>query len=202
MNHRDGDDRDSFARRLLRLPLVVAVALYFFLDDVVLAAVRPVVAWLAGLRLFERLSAFIHGLGPYPSLLLFAVPFLALQPPKLIALWLIATGRFQVGFALLIASYLVSVVLVERLFHVTRDKLLTIAWFARLYHLVVRLRDWSFAIVRATAAWQAAAALAARIREWAGELKRMVKPIWVEWRYAVTVRIRRTMRRLRERGFR
>lgn len=152
-------------RRILRAPLAVLVGLYFLLDDVVLAAIRPLVGWLAGLRIFARLDAFIRRLRPYPTLFLFAVPFAILEPPKLIAVWLMATGRFRVGLALLVVSHLASIVLVERLFHVTRDKLLMIPWFARGYGLVIRLRDWALGILARTAAWRTAQA-------WLGALKR------------------------------
>lgn len=87
----------GWLRLLLKPPLVVLVALYFVVDDIVLAAVRPATARLAALRLFERMSAFIHTLAPYPTLLLFAVPFAILEPPKLIAVYLMGTGRFAPG---------------------------------------------------------------------------------------------------------
>ena len=151
-------------RALLRLPLLAAATIYFLIDDVVLAAVRPVVAWFAELRLFTRLGEAIHRLPPYPTLVLFLVPFVVLEPFKLWALWLLGTGRFGPGAVMLATSHLVSIVLVERLFHATRDKLLTIGWFARLHGWVSALYDWSLGRLRATAAWRYAAAATAAIR--------------------------------------
>ncbi|MEJ1158633.1 hypothetical protein [Prosthecomicrobium sp. N25] len=176
-------DRPSrgLARRILRAPVAVLVALYFILDDVVLAAIRPVVRRLEALRLFARVAAFIHGLPPYPTLLLFAVPFAVLEPPKLISLYLMATGRFRTGLILLIVSHLLSIVLVERLFHVTRDKLLMIPWFARAHGLVVRLRDWALGILEETSAWQAARRLLGRLREAAARLRDRIRPVAARW---------------------
>lgn len=177
MAQREDEPRDGWLQRALRMPVVVLVALYFLVDDVVLAAIRPLVARLAALRVFERIAAFVHGLSPYPTLLLFAVPFAVLEPPKLAALWFMATGHWRGGLALLVVSHLLSIVLVERLFHVTRDKLLLIPWFARLHRLVVALRDWAFGIVERTAAWRAAVAFAALARAGLARLRAAVGPV-------------------------
>lgn len=153
-------------RRLLRWPALVLVAIYFLIDDVVLAAVRPLVAAVAELRPFVRLAALLDRLPPYPTLILFLVPFAVLEPVKIGGLWLMATGHFQIGVITLAAAHLLSIVVVERLFHATRDKLLTIPWFAWSYGKVMALYDWSVGRLKATEAWRRAAATlhAARLR--------------------------------------
>lgn len=158
----------SWGARLLRLPVLALVTLYFLFDDVVLAAFRPIVAWAAGLRIVLRFAVFLRRLPPYPTLALFLVPFIVLEPLKLLGLWIMATGGFKPGLALLLTAHVASIVFVERLFHATRDKLLTIGWFAWGYVRVMRLYDWSMGRLRATEAWRWAAAtisgLRARVR--------------------------------------
>ena len=63
--------RHPLARAALRIPALILVTIYFLIDDVVLAAIRPIVARLAELRLFARLAEAIHRLPPYPTLVLF-----------------------------------------------------------------------------------------------------------------------------------
>lgn len=162
--NRSAGPRHPLLRALWRVPLLVAATIYFLIDDVVLAAVRPIIARLAELRLFARMGEAIHRLPPYPTLVLFLVPFVVLEPFKLWALWLIGTGRLASGAAMLAVSHLVSIVLVERLFHATRDKLLSIGWFATVYGRVSALYDWSLGRLRATSAWRIAAATLARLR--------------------------------------
>jgi len=152
-------------RRLLRLPALVLVAIYFLIDDVVLAAVRPLVAAVAELRLFARMAAFLERLPPYPTLILFVVPFALLEPVKLAGLWLMATGHFRSGLVTLTLAHLVSIVVVERLFHASRAKLLTIPWFAWGYQKVMVLYDWSVGRLKATAAWRRATATLRGLRE-------------------------------------
>lgn len=169
-------DRRGRLARLLRLPALVLVAIYFLIDDVVLAAFRPVVAWAAELRIVLRFAVFLRRLPPYPTLVLFLVPFAVLEPVKILGLWMMATGHFRSGLLTLAAAHVLSIVLVERLFHATRAKLLTIGWFAWIWERVSRLYDWSLGRLRATAAWRRAAATLrgakARIRRLVESLRR------------------------------
>lgn len=151
-------------RALIRVPVLVVVTIYFMIDDVVLAAIRPVFAWAAGLRIFQRLQAWIDGLSPYPTLVLFLVPFLALEPPKIIALILLAKGHLALGGTMLAVSHITSIILVERLFHATKPKLLSIPWFAFAYGKVKALYDWSLGRLKATRAWELAAAALRRVK--------------------------------------
>ena len=192
---RSAAPRHPVIRALLRLPVLVAATLYFLVDDVVLAAVRPIVARLAELRLFARLAAAIHRLPPYPTLVLFLVPFAVLEPFKLWALWLLGTGRFAPGATMLAISHLVSIVLVERLFQVTRDKLLTIGWFAWIHARVTALYDWSLGRLRATAVWRTTTAALHHLRE---ATRRLAAPIRTAVR-AATRRLARFALALRRR---
>ena len=197
------DDRHPLIRALLRVPTLIFVSIYFLIDDVVLAAVRPIVAWAAELRLFQRLGAWLHGLGPYPTLILFLVPFILLEPPKLWGLWLLATGHLALGGTVLAISHLTSIVLVERLFHATCDKLLTIGWFARAYGWVNGLYEWSIGRLKAMEAWQRAAAILRTAREKAREIGRRIRAsaAWAAMREGVAaVRLRLVHWRIRLRG--
>lgn len=170
-----------FAIALVRLPLLVLVTIYFLIDDVVLAAIRPIVAWAAELRLFTRMKLWLDGLSAPATLVLFLVPFVVLEPFKIGALVLLAKGQMVIGGTMLATSHLLSIVLVERLFHATRDKLLTIRWFAWTYGRVMAVYDWSVGRLRATRAWIVVAAAMRRLRltvrvTWS-RVKRMLAPL-------------------------
>ncbi|MCE1235835.1 MAG: hypothetical protein LWW93_05705 [Hyphomicrobiales bacterium] len=165
-------------RALLRLPALVLVAIYFLIDDVVLAAFRPVVAWAAELRIVLRFAVFLRRLPPYPTLALFLVPFAILEPIKILGLWMMATGSFRVGLLVLATAHVLSIVLVERLFQATRAKLLTIGWFAWIWARVTRLYDWSVGRLKATAAWRSAAAIARRVRTRIRAARDALRLVW------------------------
>lgn len=147
-------------RVVLRPLLTVAALVYFLIDAVALEALRPLAAWIGRQRFAERLAARIRRLGPYPTLALFVIPLVVLEPLKPIALYLMGTGHAVQGALLLGGVELVKVTLVERLFHIGKDKLLTIPAFAWCYVRVVRWLAW----LTALPPWQAAKRVMGRVR--------------------------------------
>nr|WP_249168372.1 hypothetical protein [Bradyrhizobium elkanii] len=86
----------------------------------------------------------IEGLGPYPSLLLSALPIATVEPLKLAAVALAGKGHWITGTAMIAACYAFSLLIVERLFVIVKPKLLSISWFARLWEgfVFARARLW------------------------------------------------------------
>lgn len=82
----------------------------------------------------------IERLGPYPSLLLLAVPAAVVEPLKLAAVAIAGEGHWIGGTAMIVAAYSASLLLVERLFKIVKPKLLKLRWFARLWCRLIILR--------------------------------------------------------------
>lgn len=121
---------------------------------------------------FRWIEATVRGLPPYAALALFAVPALLLLPVKLLALWLIGQGRTLLGLLIILTAKIVGTAIVARLFTLTQPALMRLAWFARWHARWTAWKDRLLAQVRASAAWRAASALKARLREqWAGWLR-------------------------------
>ena len=89
-----------------------------------------------------RLRRRIENLGPYQSLFLLAVPTATVEPLKLVAVAIAGEGHWIAGAAMIAACYLLSLVLVERLFVMVKPKLLTIPWFAKLWATFLAVRAW------------------------------------------------------------
>jgi hypothetical protein len=92
------------------------------------------------------LRRLIEGLGPYPSLLLWALPIATVEPLKLAAVALAGKGHWITGTAMIAACYAFSLLIVERLFVIVKPKLLEISWFAK---------PWEAFVVVRTVAWRA-----------------------------------------------
>jgi len=146
----------SLARRVLTLPLVVLATILVLVDDLFRSIVKPAAAWLAGLKPFRRLEALIGGLPPYPTLALFLIPMAVIWPIKLYALYLIGLGHVGEGMAAFVVAKVVGVGLAERLFAISRDKLLSIGWFAAGYRKVLAVRDFVHAWLERRLFWQRA----------------------------------------------
>lgn len=93
------------------------------------------------------LARGIERLPPMAVLPIFLLPVIVLLPFKLAALWLLAHGAFVLGGAAFLLAKLASVGLAAFIFDLTRDKLLSMPWFLRLYRRVLSWRDWAHAIV-------------------------------------------------------
>jgi hypothetical protein len=136
--------------RIFKPFVFLMAAIYFLVDAAVWTAARPIAEWLANHWAFERLRTWIMSLRPYPTLALFVVPVLVLEPAKPVAAYLTATGHIASGLAVLGAAELLKLVVLERLFTISRDKLMSIPAFAWSYGKVCQARNF----VESLDAWQ------------------------------------------------
>src|SRR5258708_13132473 len=79
--------------RIWKIPLFVLDVAYFVVDGVFSYVTRPISAWIGKMRVFERARRWIVSLRPYPSLALFAVPVIILEPVKPVAGYLPPTAH-------------------------------------------------------------------------------------------------------------
>jgi hypothetical protein len=77
-------------------------------------------------RSFRRSVRHLH---PYYCLVLLAVPAAIVEPLKMTGLVETGRGHWLVGSAILAAAYLLSFLLLNRLFRIVRPRLLTLPWF-------------------------------------------------------------------------
>lgn len=139
-------------KRVAKTAVFVLATLYFMVDAIFLSIATPLARRLARKRIFIRLRKWIGSLRPYPSLALFAVPVLILEPVKPVAAYLVGTGNFTAGMAILAIGEILKLIIVERLFKLCRYKLLKIPLFGWLYGFwrqgvswVVSMRAWQTA---------------------------------------------------------
>jgi hypothetical protein len=138
-------------RRALKPVVIPLAVLYFLIDALFLALIKPLATLLSRLRIFDRVGSWVRSLGPYSTLALFVIPFVALEPIKPVGLYLLASGRVIYGTLVIGVGEVLKITIVERLFQVGRDKLMTIPAFARCYELVMSWR----AYLQTLAVWQA-----------------------------------------------
>ena len=139
-------------KRLTNLLVFAIAVLYFLLDAIFATVALPLARWIASHWAFARIHRWILSLGPYPTLLLFIIPVILLEPAKPAAAWLVATGHIAMGVSALAIAELLKLVCIERLFSVSRAKLLSIPAFAWAYgkysvakNYLTSLEAWQFA---------------------------------------------------------
>jgi hypothetical protein len=153
-------------RRILKPVTYVLAAIYLFADMLFAGIARPISQWIARRVEMPRLRAWIGSLPPYPCLALFSVPVILLEPVKFVAAYIAATGSLLAALFTFITGELLKLVLIERLFDMTREKLLRIPAFAWSYDQYMRLRIW----IMQSEAWQAIRSagryVLKRVRSW------------------------------------
>jgi hypothetical protein len=137
-------------RRHLLRPLWILLALLFLAEAWLWQHLEPVVARIVNLvpwgRLKLRLAALIEDLPPWATLIVFVIPIIALLPLKFFEVYFLATGNWLALIALFFIAKLVGVGVTAFVFEVTRDKLLQMAWFRRLYEWVLAALRWAHGI--------------------------------------------------------
>lgn len=161
--------------RVWNTPVFILATLYFVVDGIFSYVTRPIGAWLARSNLFERTRLWIVSLRPYPALALFAVPVLILEPAKPLAGYLLGTGHFFAGAVTFITAEVLKLTLVERLFLLNRQKLLSIPAFAWGYRYWRHLMDR----VESMKIWRAS-------RRLAGKTGQMFRTHWLQFKHPHT----------------
>jgi hypothetical protein len=129
-------------KRILKIVGYGLVTIYFIADLVFEAVARPLSNWLGRLQILRPVYAWISRLRPYPALALFSIPVVVLEPVKPIGAFLVSAGHVVTGVLTIAAGELLKITLVERLFRLTRDRLMQIPIFAMLYGRWTQFHDW------------------------------------------------------------
>lgn len=148
--------------------MVVVAAIYFIIDALVLAVLKPLLKRFAHIKVFRIIATWIASLGPYPTLAVFLIPLVLLEPIKPASAYLIASGHFVNGVLILIVGEVLKIAIVERIFQIGRSKLMTLGAFAWTYNFVTEWLTW----VQALPPWQAVKRSFADIVHWIQKLKR------------------------------
>ena len=128
--------------RIFKPFVFVLAAIYFVVDAAFWSIAKPVIRLLGDHWIFARARTWILSLRPYPTLALFMVPVIILEPAKPLAAYLTATGHVGSALMILGVAELLKLVLIERLFNLCRDKLMSIPAFAWGYGKFQLGRGW------------------------------------------------------------
>jgi hypothetical protein len=184
-------------KRLAR-PFWVILALLFLFEAWLWDRLAPIVGrivavipwgWIKPVlvRLVDRLS-------PQATLVVFVVPFILLLPLKFLEFWFLAHRQWIAAIAVLVLAKLVGLGVTAFIFEVTKDKLLQMRWFGRLYEFFLWARHWAHEKIMP---------ITQRLREWSRQTIDPVTQRLRRWRVLqprhsrllqLLMRIRRRMR--------
>ena len=152
--------------RLLLLPIEAVMVLFIVLDELARPLYRPLLRWVASLRLIHHVDRWVAARHRVTILVLLAIPLIIVEPLKILALFWVGRGALIPGAVLLALAYLAGFVFVERIYSAGKPKLMTIGWFAKVMGIAIAIRaamlDWA----RRTMVWKSVMRVRARVAAW------------------------------------
>ncbi len=140
--------------RKILSPIISAIALILIFEEWLWEKLSGLMARIGNLPVFRHLESGIKGLSPYPALACLAVPWFLLLPAKISALWLLSHDHALAGIGTIVLAKLGGTALVARIFSLTKNQVLSIAWFNRLYQFVMRILTWAHNWIKQTESYQ------------------------------------------------
>lgn len=178
----------------------VILALLFLLEAWLWDRLAPIVGRIVAVipwgRIKPALVRLVDRLSPQATLVVFVVPFILLLPLKFLEFWFLAHRQWVAAIAVLVLAKLVGLGVTAFIFEVTKDKLLQMAWFRRLYEFFLWARQWAhekiMPITQRLREWsrQTVDPVARRLRRW----RRLLQPRHAGRLLQRLMRIRRRMR--------
>jgi hypothetical protein len=133
--------------RRLKRSVWTTLALIFLGVSWLWDQLRPPIHWIIDRIPLEALKRaierFMARLPPYPTLIIFLIPVIALEPMKIVALWLFAKGQWFLGITTYVGTDVLRLGLVSFLFEINKEKLLSIPWFRKLYGWFTWAHEWA-----------------------------------------------------------
>ena len=155
----------TFLNQLFRLILTVGVFLYILFEELIWDQVaEPIYNYVRSLRLLHAIENRVKTFKPISILILFLALFIQVEALGIVALGMIAQGNPVLGVALYLAKLPVAA-FTFWLFKVSKDILMTFAWFKYSYDSL----ETGIAFIKASAIHQSIMALLVRTKTWLKE---------------------------------
>lgn len=161
--------KEDTLRYLFTLLLFVII----LIEEAFWAVFEAFSGWFERFALVRKLEEFVAARHPAVCLALFLIPVLLMLPFKLAGVWLIAHGHALDGVFVFIMAKVTGTFLAARLLAITKDKLMTIRWFAYVYGKFTAWKESVKTYVHATAAYRSYRGKRDKLNSWvAGVLQR------------------------------
>ncbi len=129
--------------RLLLVPVALVILFETWVWGVLVVVAQFVATILPWDRLRDAARRIIGRLPAFVAVLLFGLPLMVSEFGAFISVVLMATGHLFMGAALYVAMKIFGLCLVPLIFEITREKLMTLPWFAYLFAIFERVQAWA-----------------------------------------------------------
>src|SRR4029077_17606762 len=128
--------------------LWIVLALIYLLEAWLWDNLEPFIARAVNIIQWGKLkiivARLVDNLPPWATLFVFVIPFILMLPVKFVGVYFLATGNWLGAMGVMIFAKLFGLGVTAFLFDVTRDKLLQMGWFRKIYDWWIWLRGWAY----------------------------------------------------------
>ena len=124
------------------------------LEEAFWSLFEAVSGFFARFKLIRKLEDFVAARSPAICLALFLIPILMMLPFKFAGVWLIARGHALQGLFVFVLAKATGTFLAARLLAITKNKLMTIRWFAYCFDKFISWKDGVKNYIHATASYK------------------------------------------------
>ncbi len=159
-------NRRDYPQRALLLLLALAFLFETWIWDRVVAVGQRIVALVPWVEIRAVLIRLIDRLPVWVALLMFGIPFVVAETGAAFCVFIAATGHILAGSVGYIVVKIFGFALVVPIFDLTRERLMTLRWFAYLYEKLLAFHHFALGLIAPyrAAARKLAAELIARVR--------------------------------------
>ncbi len=130
-------------KRILTAPLAVLGVLLMLLEERIWDALVALGEWVGRLPVLCRIQDRVRALPPKWAACALFFPVLLVLPIKVLAVWIMSTGRIWSGLGVLLSAKLAGTALVARIYTLCEPALACLPWFVRLRAWFLHAKDWA-----------------------------------------------------------
>lgn len=139
---------------LLKYLLTLLMFVVILVEEAFWSLFEAVSGYFARFKLVRKLEDFVAARSPAVCLALFLIPILLMLPFKIVGVWLIARGHPLDGLFVFLLAKATGTFLAARLLAITKNKLMTIRWFAYCFDKFIGWKEGVKNYIHATASYK------------------------------------------------
>lgn len=151
-------------KRILLSPLVFLGVLLMLLEERLWDWFVRLGIWLGQRPAMRQAEARMRILPPKGAAIALFFPVALIFPVKVLAVWVMSTGRWGLGVAILLSAKLVGTALVAWIYTLCEPALSQLAWFVHLRAWFLDAKDWAHRKLEAWLMWRFARQVIYRIK--------------------------------------
>jgi hypothetical protein len=141
-------------KKFLLSPLAALGVMLMLLEEYLWAGFVQLGQWVGRLPAIRSVEDQIRHLPPNMAALVLFVPVLCVLPIKILAVWIMSTGRWGMGIGVLIGAKLTGTAVIARIYTLCEPSLSTLPWFVKLREMVYRAKTWAHRRLNAWPIWR------------------------------------------------